>query len=133
MSIGPVSGNGIAVTLPPGKTVFWNVTTQASYNQYVLLSNSSGSRVFLATGASTGGHSPTQIGQGSFVVDATGNYTIYIGINGGAQYSQVLWDDMTVFLNSIIVCSNLNYISEDGADQDFNDSAVSLTWFNTDG
>lgn len=131
MSNGPVSGNGIAVALPPGKTVFWNVTVQATYSQYVVLNDPTGAQVFQATGASPGGHSPTQVGQGSFVVGGNGGYTLYVGINGGQSWSQVLWDDMTVDLGGTVMCANLNFISEDGADQDFNDSAVSLTWFNS--
>ncbi len=131
MSIGPVSGNGIAFSLPAGKTAFWTVTTQAAYNQFVQLKDSTGAVIFQSVGASSGGHSPTQIGSGTFVTTGNSPYTIYIGINGGQQWSTVLWDDMIVNLNDTIMCSNFNFISEDGADQDFNDSAVSISWFNT--
>lgn len=50
MSIGPVSGNGISITLNPGKTAFWTVTSQAAYNQYVQLRDVNGTVVFTATG-----------------------------------------------------------------------------------
>lgn len=129
MSVGPVSGNGIAVSLPPGKTAFWTATTQASYNQFVQLKDSGGNVVFTASGASLGGHSPTQIGSGGFVVDDDGNYMLYIGVNNGASWSNVLWDDLIVYLGQTIMCSNFNFIAEDGADQDYNDIHVSLTWF----
>ena len=130
MSVGPVSGNGIAIVLPPGKTAFWTVNTQASWNQFTQLRDSGGNVIFTAQGASTGGHSPTQIGSGSFQIqDQSGNYTLYIGINGGGSWSQVLWDDVTLALADTIMCSNFNFIAEDGADQDYNDTHVSLTWF----
>ncbi|WP_269714134.1 hypothetical protein [Caulobacter sp. NIBR2454] len=134
MSVGPVSGNGIALTIPTGKTVFWTVNVQASYSQFIKLCDSHGAVIFQATGASAGGHSPTQIGQGSFTAaDASGNYTLYIGFNGGSSWSSVLWDDLVVNIGAQIYLSNYNFISEDGADQDFNDSHVSLTWFNSIG
>jgi hypothetical protein len=62
MSIGPVSGNGITITLPVGKTLFWTANVQASYSQYVLVRDSTNQVVIESKGASTGGHSPTQIG-----------------------------------------------------------------------
>ena len=131
MSVGPVSGNGIAFSLPSGKTVFWTVTAQASYTQFVQLKDSTGAVIFQASGSSTGGHSPTQIGNGTFVSTGNTPYMLYVGINGGQHWSQVLWDNMTLYLNTTIMCSNFNFISEDNADQDFNDSSVSITWFNT--
>lgn len=133
MSVGPVSGSVISVALPPGKTVFWTVTAQASYNQFVKLIDGTGAAIFQSTGASTGGHAPTQIGQGSFVVNNNGSYSLAIGINGGQSWSTVMWDDMTVNLGDTIICSNLNFIAEDGADQDFNDVCVSISWFNSIG
>ncbi|HEX8448252.1 MAG TPA: hypothetical protein VF652_01560 [Allosphingosinicella sp.] len=133
MSFGPVSGNSIAIVLPPGKTAYWSVLAQAAFNQFVQLRDSGGNVIFTAQGASANGL-PTQIGQGSFVVnDQSGNYTMSIGLNGGSSWSTVLWDDITVSLGQNIMCSNFNFIAEDAGDQDFNDSAVSLTWFNSVG
>lgn len=134
MATGPVSGNGIAVSLTPGKVVYWTVNTQASWSQFVQLKDASGNIVFTATGASTGGHSPTQIGNGTFTVNSqNGNYKVYIGINNGASWSSILWDNMTLTLNGKQLCSNINFISEDGADQDYNDSCLTMSWFNSVG
>jgi mannose-binding lectin len=134
MSFGPVSGNGIPIVLPTGKTALWSVIAQSSGNQYVQLKDSGGNVIFTAQGASSSGGTPTQIGQGSFTVDdQSGNYTMSIGVNGGSSWSTVLWDDITVSLGQNIMCSNFNFIAEDATDQDFNDSAVSLTWFNSVG
>ena len=58
---------------------------------------------------------------------------MFIGTNDGASWSTVLWDDLTVSTGLNIMCSNLNFIAEDATDQDYNDSAVSLTWFNSVG
>jgi hypothetical protein len=133
MSVGPVSGNSIPIILPPGKTVFWSVIAQAAYNQFVQLRDSAGTVIFTAQGASDGG-GPIQIGQGNFVInDQSGNYTMSIGINGGSSWSTILWDDITVSFGQNIMCSNFNFIAEDASDQDYNDSAVSLTWFNSVG
>ena len=130
MTVGPVSGNGIAVTLVPGKLVYWTVNVQASWSQFVQLKDSAGNVIFTATGASTGGHSPTQIGNGSFPVnDQSGNYKLYIGFNNGQSWSSILWDDMTVYLGSKLICSNYNFIAEDSTDQDYNDSCVTMSWF----
>jgi hypothetical protein len=133
MSVGPVSGNSIPIVLPTGKTVFWSVIAQAANSQFVQLKHSSGLSLFIAEGASSGG-GPTQIGQGNFTIhDQSGNCTMFIGINGGASWSTVLWDDITISLGQNIMCSNFNFIGEDATDQDFNDSAVSMTWFNSVG
>ncbi|MFE4124863.1 fucose-binding lectin II [Kosakonia sp. YIM B13605] len=133
MSVGPVSGNGIAITLPPGKTVFWTANVQASWAQYVQVRDFSNNPVFQANGASTGGHSPTQIGQGTFVASGTGAYTVYLGYNNGQSWSQVMWEEMTLNIGSQIYFSSFNFIAEDGADQDFNDTCLTLTWFNSIG
>lgn len=130
MSNGPVSGDGIAVTIPLGKTAFWAVTSQAAWNQFVQLKDSGGGVIFTATGASPDGHSPTQIGQGSFVAqDASGNYQLFIGTNNGSSWSSVLWDELALDLAGTTKEGSYCFISEDGADQDFNDSCTSLTWF----
>jgi hypothetical protein len=134
MSVGPVSGNGIAITLVPGKIVYWTVNVQASYTQFVQLKDSAGNIIFTATGPSAGGHAPTQIGNGTFSVnDQSGNYKVYIGINNGQSWSSVLWDDMILYLGSKLMCSNFNFISEDATDQDYNDSCLTMTWFNSVG
>lgn len=133
MSFGPVSGNSIPIVLPPGKMVFWSVIAQAANSQFVQLKHSGGDVLFTAEGASSGG-GPTQIGQGNFTIhDQSGNCTMSIGVNGGLSWSTVLWDDITISLGQNIMCSNFNFIAEDANDQDFNDSAVSLTWFNSVG
>lgn len=133
MTIGPVSGDRVAVSLPPGKTAFWTVTTQASYPQYIQLVDPDGVKVFQATGSSTGGRTPTQIGQGVFVVGPNGAYTLRIGHDDGSAWSTVLWDQQTVDRAGVTLGGVLDFISEDGADQDFNDSHVSITWFNSIG
>src|ERR1700761_6461050 len=97
MSVGPVSGNKIAVNLTPGKVVQFTVTAQAALNQYVELTNSSGGLVFQAKGSGGTNGTPNLLKAGSFTVDSQGNYTIYIGTNGGGasggSWSSVLWDD----------------------------------------
>lgn len=134
MSVGPVSGNGIPITLVAGKTVFWSVFAQAAWNQFVQLKDSRGNVVFTTAGASPGGHSPTQIGQSTFVVaDQSGSYTLFIGINGGSAWQQVLWDQMDINLGANVYLSTYTFISEDGADQDYNDSCVTLSWFRSIG
>ncbi|MBN3216849.1 hypothetical protein CUU54_13315 [Pectobacterium polaris] len=133
MSVGPVSGNGIAISLPQGKTVFWTVNVQASWQQFVQVRDSNNQLVFQASGASQGGHSPTQIGNGTFVTTGNGTYTIYLGVNNGQSWSQVMWDEITLNIGNKVYSSGFNFITEDGADQDFNDTCLTLTWFNSIG
>lgn len=134
MTVGPVSGNGIAISLVPGKIVYWTANAQATWNQFVQLKDSTGKVIFTATGASTGGHSPTQIGNGSFPVnDQSGKYKVYIGINNGQSWSSILWNDVLLYLGNTLICSNFNFIAEDGADQDYNDTCLTMSWFNSVG
>ncbi|MFJ5504737.1 hypothetical protein ACIPUO_11120 [Pectobacterium carotovorum] len=133
MSVGPVSGNGIVISLPQGKTVFWTVNVQASWQQFVQVRDSNNQLVFQASGASQGGHSPTQIGNGTFVTTGNGAYTIYLGVNNGQSWSQVMWDEITLNIGNKVYSSSFNFITEDGADQDFNDTCLTLTWFNSIG
>jgi hypothetical protein len=133
MSVGPVSGSGIPIVLPANQLAFYSVFVQAGWNQFVQLLDSQNNVIFQASGSSGG--PLAQIGGGSFTInDQTGNYTIQIGINGGGnaggQWSQVLYDDLIVANAGTIVCSNFNFIAEDGGGVDYNDCTVSLTWFN---
>ncbi|MBR9971606.1 hypothetical protein [Magnetospirillum sulfuroxidans] len=131
MSVGPVSGNGIAITLAPGKTVFWTVTAQAAYTQFVQLKDTNGTVVFTATGSGGTGGTPNQIGQGHFVVPNNANYTMYIGTNNGAQWSSVIWDADALVYGGTVYYQTFNFISEDGGGTDYNDSAVTLSYFNS--
>lgn len=130
MSIGPVLGNGIAVSLPVGKVVFWSVLVQSSANQFIQLKDSTGNVVFTTQGASSSGGTPTQIGQGFFQAgDATNNYTVWIGINGGGSWNQVLYNQDTIAIGSSIYFGKYIFGSEDWTDADYNDSYLQLQWF----
>ncbi len=127
----PVSGNGINISLTPGKVAFWSVTAQAQLNQYVALKDSSGGEVFHATGSGGTGGTPQQIGSGTFKVNTNGNYTLYIGTNGGKTWSQVLWGDLPLNYRGTIYLDTLTFISEDSGDIDFNDSVLTISTFNS--
>lgn len=130
MSTGPVTGNGIAVTIPPGMVVFWSALVQAAWRQYVQLRDSTGQAVFTCQGASPDGHSPTQIGQGFFQAgDQTGNYTLWLGTNGGAQWSQVLWAEDMIGTGGTTYLTRYVFGTEDGADNDYNDTYFQMQWF----
>lgn len=130
MSIGPVSGNGIAISLPVGKVVFWSVLVQSSANQFLQIKDSSGQILFTAQGPSSSGGTPTQIGQGFFqAADASQNYTVWIGTNGGQQWSKVLWTQDVITSGSSIYSGKYLFTSEDGGDNDYNDSYLQLQWF----
>lgn len=130
MSTGPVEGDGIAISLAGGKVVFWSAMVQAAWDQFVQLKDPSGDVVFTATGASPDGHSPTQIGEGFFQVpSAGGDYTVWIGIDGGEQWSQVVWGQDALTGNGQTYMTRFVFASEDGADQDYNDSFVQMQWF----
>lgn len=131
MSVGPVNGNGIPVTLASGKTVFWTVTAQAGYSQFVQLQDSSGNNVFTATGSGGTGGTPKQLNNGSFVVGSNPNYTLYVGTNNGAQWSSVIWDSDALVNGGTVYYQTFNFISEDGGGTDYNDSCTTLSYFNS--
>lgn len=131
MTVGPISGQAIPITLTTGKTMFCWANTQAAYNQYVRITDSGGNVVFTCQGASTPGGAPTQIGQATFVVGSNPNYTVSIGINGGSQWSTILWDQQVLNIGAQVYCTAFSFIAEDGADSDYNDVYLSLVWFNS--
>ncbi|MBN3216848.1 fucose-binding lectin II [Pectobacterium polaris] len=133
MSIGPVSGGGIAISIPPGKVVFWSALVQSSANQFIQLKNSQSSSVFSVQGASSRGGTPTQIGSGFFQTDAVGKYTIWIGTNGGQSWSQVLWAEDVITRGSSVFFGKYVFASEDSTDYDYNDSFIQLQWFENGG
>ena len=130
MSIGPVPGNGIAVNFPVGKIVFWSATAQAADNQFVQLQDSGGQIIFTAQGTSPDGYSPTQFSQGFFqAADASNNYTVWLGTNGGAQWSQVLWTQDALTSGSSIYMGKYLFTTEDAGDADYNDTYLQMQWF----
>ncbi len=133
MSNGPVSGDGIALRLPFLRTICWTVTAQGEWNQFVWLQTRSGSQnFFTATGSSPDGH-PVQLGCGSFTGVAEENYMLYVGYDHGTRWSQVMWDVVPVTFAGTTFSATYNFIAEDGADQDYNDCCVTLTWFDRHG
>lgn len=129
MSIGPVSGGGINISIPPGKVVFWSALVQSSANQFIQVKNSQSAVVFTAQGASSSGGTPTQIGSGFFQADTVGQYSIWIGTNGGQSWSQVLWTEDVITRGSSVYFGKYVFASEDYTDQDYNDSYIQLQWF----
>lgn len=132
MSNGPLSGNGIPVTIPAGKQVFWSAVAQAADSQYVKVTTAAGgTTVFEQSGTSSDGHSPTQYGNGTFSTDAyaTTSFLVYIGIDGGANWQSVIWDTLGVTSGSNTYYSSLVFVSEDGSDADYNDTCLTLSWF----
>ena len=130
MSIGPVTGNGIAVSFPQSKIVFWSLLVQASANQFVQVKDSSGTVIFTAEGASSSGGAPTQRGSGFFqAADPSNNYTVWIGTNGGQKWSQVLWTQDVITSGASIYSGKYIFTSEDWTDNDYNDSYLQMQWF----
>jgi len=129
VSNGPVSGNGIAIGIPAG-TVFWTATSQAAWSQFVQLRDSAGNVLFTAEGASPDGHSPTQIGQGFFQAgDESGNYSVWLGVDGGQRWSSVLWAQDSIAASGTDYLGKYVFGTEDGSDNDYNDTYLQLQWF----
>lgn len=130
MSNGPVAGNGIAITIPAGKVVFWTALVQAAFNQFIQVKDGSGNVVFTVQGASSQGGTPTQIGQGFFQAsDPNGAYTVWIGVNGGQWWQSVLWDEKPISVGGTAYFDQFTFISEDSTDNDFNDTCLQMRWF----
>lgn len=129
MTIGPVSGNGIAISIPANKIVFWSALAQSSANQFIQLKDSNANIVFTVQGTSSSGGIPTQIGSGFFQADTSGSYSIWIGTNGGKSYSQILWSQDVITSGSSVYFGKYIFASEDATDYDYNDSFIQLQWF----
>lgn len=126
----PIPGKRIAITIPLGKVVFWSALVQAAYVQFVQLKDSGGVTVFTAQGGSSDGHSATQIGQGFFQAgDESGNYTLSLGTNGGQQWSNVLWASDVLMAGSTPFLTKYVFATEDGTDNDYNDTYLQMQWF----
>ena len=126
----PVPGNGIGINLPAGKIVFWSAVVQAAWQQFVQLKDSSGNVVFTVEGASPDGHSATQIGEGFFQpADPSGNYTVWLGVNGGASWSQVIFAQDALSSGGSAFLTKYVFAAEDGADNDYNDTYLQMQWF----
>src|SRR5690349_14483679 len=132
MSMGPVSGNGIDIRLPPGKVVFWSALVQSGGSQFVQLKDAKGTVVFTTQGASTNPAGPTQIGQGFFQIPPGSDaYKVYIGIFGGEQWSQVIWNQDAMVDGTKVVFGTIVFGAEDGQDGDFNDLYLRFQWLDT--
>ena len=136
MANGPVSGQSIMITLPASVMVFWAATAQAAYMQYVAVwavqqSGGPDVLVFNSSGCSPNGHSPTNYGTGAFSTAAYGttSYRVQIGVNNGASWQQVIWQETALNQSSVVLFESFDFISEDGTDQDYNDTHFSLQWF----
>lgn len=131
MSNGPVTGNGIAISIPLNKSVFWSAVAQAAYSQYVKVTTAAGALVFEQSGTSPDGHSPYQYGNGLFSTAAYGttDYLVYIGVDGGSRWQSVQWDQATIVNGAITYFTSVMFVSEDASDNDFNDTCLTLNWF----
>lgn len=131
MSNGPVSGNAIPVTIPLNKSVFWSAVAQATDDQYVKVTTKAGVLVFQQSGTSPDGHSPSQYGNGLFSTAAynTTDYLVYIGINGGSTWQSVQYDQAVIVNAGNTYFTSLIFVSEDGSDNDYNDTCLTLNWF----
>jgi hypothetical protein len=129
MSIGSAPGNGIAISLPLNKIVFWSVMAQSTTNQFIQVKDSSGNIVFTAQGASSSGETPTQIGQGFFqAADPSSSYTIWIGTSGGTLWSNVLWTQDVLNIGTTIYAGKYIFSSADSGNA-YNDSYIQMQWF----
>lgn len=131
MSNGPVAGNAIPVTIPLNKSVFWSAVAQAAFDQYVKVTTAAGVLVFQQSGSSPDGHSPFQYGNGLFSTAAysTTDYLVYIGVNGGSPWQSVQYDQAAIVNGSNTYFTSLIFVSEDSSDNDYNDTCLTLNWF----
>jgi hypothetical protein len=122
---GPVAGNQIpTVVLPINTNVFYSAGVQATWNQWAQLKDSHGNIIFTMQGSGT---NPKSIGIGYFLTSYT-NYTLQIGINGGATFSQILWGEARLMMGGVLMCDQYIYAAEDGGGTDYNDTILILQW-----
>ena len=126
MSVGPVSGrNGIQIVLPQNYTCLWAAFTQAAYTINLTIKDGCGNVVVNQSGT---GMNFNLLGAGNFVVSQANTYTVYITANNGQDVS-IIWGESPLTRGSNVYSNTLNFVGEDGADQDYNDIFLCISWF----
>lgn len=126
MANGPVSGRtGIQISLPANYTCFWSAFTQCAYTINVTIKDGNGNIIINESGT---GINFNLLGAGFFKVIPANNYTVYITANNGQDVS-VIWNESPLNIGANVYSSSLNFIGEDGVDQDYNDISLTIGWF----
>lgn len=127
MSNGPYT-SPVQFNMPSGKGVVWIATTQSGLPQTVTVTDAAQNTVISASGPGDGGQAPNIIGYGVFTSSNAGEtYTVSIEANG--QPSQIINDGLELGVGTTIMSGTWSFVSEDSSDNDFNDTSLTLTWF----
>ncbi|MDC8012908.1 fucose-binding lectin II [Tahibacter soli] len=134
----PLSGNQISLSanpIPANVICVLSGYCQSAYTQFAQVQDQNGNVVAQITGGSIApGQMSPPTGQSiSFKAAAGTTYTVSIGNtgNGGKSpkaYNTVLAQYQTIASGTSTYMGVWLFISEDGADKDFNDSTVQLSW-----
>lgn len=114
----------IKISIPAGKSVIVNFATNASFTQSFSITNSDNVVECSGSGSGVG-----PVVQNSQVFTATlgGEYAVAILANGNAQ--EVLESSSSSVYNGTVYAQSYNFVSEDASDSDYNDTFLSINWF----
>ncbi|WP_163836207.1 hypothetical protein [Spartinivicinus ruber] len=128
----PVTGTQLINIDPNNKLVNVAAYAQSSGNQTVVIKNSSGKVVFQAQGKSSSGGELTSIGEGSFLSDGNGTYTVELTPNAG-----ILPCESACVYQGAPYIHTYSFATNDGGanagDKDFNDLYVNITIYKNKG
>lgn len=118
------STNPINISLPQGKTVIVNFATNTTVQQSYSISDSSGTVVCKDSGTGTG---PTAHSSQTFTANEGGKYSVSIIANGSNE--KVLMSESSVVYDGTVYAQSYTFVSEDASDNDYNDTFLSINWF----
>jgi len=120
--------NPIGISIPAGKAVIVNFATNASFSQSFSITNSSG--VVECSGSGSGVGPAVQTSQ-VFTAELGGTYSVVIDGNSSAE--KVLTADCSAIDNGVIYAQSYIFAGEDSTDDDYNDTFLSISWFQFNG
>ncbi len=118
----------IKISIPAGKPVIVNFATNASFNQSFSITNSNGVVECSGSGSGTG---PSVQDSQVFTATLGGEYSVVIEGNGSAE--KVLESSTSSVYNGTVYAQSYMFIGEDSTDSDYNDTFLSINWFQYNG
>jgi len=118
----------IDISIPAGKAVIVNFATNSSMNQAFNIADSTGTSVCSGSGTGTG---PAVQSSQVFTAETGGVYKVTI--TGGGNEENVLTANCSAIDNGVIYAQSFVFVGEDATDHDFNDTFLSINWFQFNG
>ena len=116
--------NPNSIWIPKTKHAWWSFVVNASKEQYLTITDASSNSIVTKQGSGNG--APTFVDQGTF---QSTNPPYTVSIKSKNNEEEVLHGETTILNQDKVMLQTHVMISEDSTDKDFNDSFVTVTWF----